>query len=172
MRIAFCSIDALADAVQSFDPDTVLSIWSPRYRVADIPGRVQQDLIMDDVEERSLRTFGRSHPCHEHIERVIQVAGAGARRLLIHCTAGLSRSPAIAIVVAVQTGHSASAACDEVVRLIPHAQPNRLLLQMADDVMGSNDLLPSAMAAFDYQRGRGMPSGDRSGLSELFPQPG
>lgn len=162
MRIAYTSIDYLDHSIQFFDPDAVVSISSPRHPVDTIAGRRHFDLIMDDVEERRMR-----YPRHIDIEVFLEMLKSAQERLLIHCVAGLSRSPAFAITAAVAGGRSATAACNEVVSMVAHAQPNRLILQLADEVMGT-DMLPAALDCFTYSRGRGRPDCERAGLCELF----
>ena len=79
----------------------------------------------------------------------------GEPRLLIQCTAGLGRSPAMAIVAAIIEGHDAATACAMVAHASPHASPNRLILRHAERMMGVN-IVSHAERQFTYRRG---PSG-------------
>lgn len=168
MRIAFCGIFALADALGTFDPDAVVSVWSPGWPVREIEGRRHLHLPMHDVEERSVRTSGRVVPDERHVGAFLELIGTGPERVLIQCTAGLSRSPAFAIVAAVKAAHDPATACAEVKRLVPHAQPNRLILDTASELAGVN-IIGAALSAFTYTRTtHGRPDGDRAGLCELF----
>lgn len=169
MRLGFCSLDVLGQTVREYGPDFVVSIWSPRHPVDAIQGREWWDFVFDDVEERTLRTSGRTFPDYCHIEGLLDLLAKSPQRLLLHCTAGLSRSPALAIVASVHQGRSASATCAEVRRLAPRSQPNRMVLEMADQVLG-RAILPAALSCFTYTRGSGMPDGERAGFVELSGQ--
>lgn len=163
---AFCSIDALSHAIEVFDPTVVISVWSPGWPIRDIDGRPHLHLAMDDIEERSMSTLGKVVPDHRHISAFLEMLEYNADRLLIHCKAGLSRSPALVIVAAVKAGHDPITICVEVRRLISWVQPNRLLLQIADEILGT-DMLSAAMTTFSYDRGRGLPNGERAALCKL-----
>ena len=56
-------------------------------------------------------------------------------RLLIHCHAGKSRSPAMALGVLVDAGMSAEQAMDQVKQLRPFVIPNRLIVRMLDRLL-------------------------------------
>jgi predicted protein tyrosine phosphatase len=60
---------------------------------------------------------------------------SGGDRLLIHCHAGKSRSPAFALGVLVQSGLSPRAALHKVRALRPLIIPNRLMISLLDDLL-------------------------------------
>jgi predicted protein tyrosine phosphatase len=72
-----------------------------------------------------------------------------AGRLLVHCQAGISRSAAAAaIVLAAVVGPGAEvAAADLLHRLYPACRPNRLMLQLAGQVLGTGAALTTAWDA-------------------------
>ena len=57
-------------------------------------------------------------------------------RLLVHCTAGKSRSTAAAIGILIQTGMSPQEAFDRVKAMRPAMFPNRLMIEYVDDILG------------------------------------
>lgn len=168
-RVAFCSIEALSNAVASYDPDAIVSVWSPRWPMEDIEGRLHLHLIMDDIEEQTLNTRGRVLPHHGHIETFAKLLTRKPDRLLIQCTAGLSRSPALALVASVQAGHPAAETAIAIRTRVQHAQPNRCLLEVADEVFGTHTL-GAALRTFSYTRERSRPDGERSGFVEIVHQ--
>lgn len=56
-------------------------------------------------------------------------------RLLIHCHAGKSRSPAMAMGVLINNGMTPQNAFDRVRRLRPALIPNRLMIQQIDEIL-------------------------------------
>lgn len=167
MRIAFCSIDALRQGLDQFQPTHVLSIWTPRKPAYRLDGFAQRHFCFHDVELWSRETARLRFVTDELVREIVEIEEQAPERFLIHCTAGLSRSPAFAIVAAIAAGRDVTATCEEVRRLVPHAQPNRRILALADGIMDSA-LLDAAQATFHYDRGDGLPQGDRAGLCELF----
>ena len=64
-------------------------------------------------------------------------------KLLVHCTAGKSRSTAVAIAVLVQHGVPIADAIKQVNLLSPSMFPNRLMIELLDDCLGLNGELIS-----------------------------
>ena len=64
-------------------------------------------------------------------------------RLLVHCTAGKSRSTAVAIAVLVQHGVPIAEAINRVNLLSPAMFPNRLMIELLDECLGLNGELIS-----------------------------
>lgn len=62
-------------------------------------------------------------------------------RLLVHCHAGKSRSPAMAIGILVSAGLSATEAMDRVKQLRPFVIPNRLMIGILDEILGQGGRL-------------------------------
>jgi len=69
-----------------------------------------------------------------------------AGRLLVHCQAGISRSAAAAaIVLATVVGPGSELAAAELLhRLYPACRPNRLMLQLAGEALGTGSALTNA----------------------------
>lgn len=167
MRIAFCSIDALRQGLDQLQPTHVLSVWTPKKPTFRLEGFAQRHFCFHDVELWSPQNARLRFVTDDLVREIVEIEEQAPERLLIHCTAGLSRSPAFAIVAAITAGHDVAATCAEVRRLVPHAQPNRRILALADVIMGTA-ILAAAEATFTYDRGDGLPQGDRAGLCELF----
>lgn len=69
-------------------------------------------------------------------------------KLLVHCSAGKSRSTAIAIAILVQAGMTPEAALAKVKLLSPAMFPNRLITEYADDYLKLDGKLIAEVA--DY----------------------
>lgn len=72
---------------------------------------------------------------------------AADKRMLIHCWAGISRSSAAAYVIACDRnpGFEHDIA-DELRRRAPSVTPNRLMIQLADDLFGRHGRMVAAIA--------------------------
>jgi predicted protein tyrosine phosphatase len=103
MPVGTSSIDALPGAVATWRPDALVSVTTPGLTPLTIPGLPRLDLAFPDTEAGGVPgcttddvlAFVRFHAAHR------------GRRLLIHCTAGLSRSPALAILACMLDGMTA-----------------------------------------------------------------
>ena len=68
--------------------------------------------------------------------------------MLIHCYAGISRSPAAALIAMVLDAPGREQAAALTLReAAPHAQPNRLLIELSDDLLGRGGRLVAALDA-------------------------
>lgn len=90
----------------------------------------------------------------------------GEPRLLIQCTAGLGRSPALAIVAAMILGDDAPMACCMVAHASPHASPNRLILRHAERLLEA-DIVSHAERSFTYRRGPAGAQGEPIAWAEV-----
>lgn len=101
MKIAICSEFALEEGHSSWHPDAVVSVFSPApgRRPPEFLGNSHFWLAFHDIEVEVARH--RRGPTMPHISAFLEfVRDARCGRLLIHCRAGLSRSPALAIIAA------------------------------------------------------------------------
>jgi predicted protein tyrosine phosphatase len=149
MRIAVCSIDALPRSIEQWEPDAVISVLSPspRLQVNRLHGRRHLVLLFHDIESATIhtktsRSARRLVGCSErHIQRFIEFIEIRPSRLLIHCVAGLSRSPSLAMLAICKIQGDVAEACIAVNRAIPNASPNRRVLHLGDDALKLNGRL-------------------------------
>lgn len=87
---------------------------------------------------------------YRDIEQLVEFADAwnpSAGALMTHCYAGVSRSTAAALIAAVLKNDDAEA-CGRALRdAAPHAQPNRHIIALADEIMGATGKLKAAHRA-------------------------
>ena len=97
-------------------------------------------LRFHDVEEE---VEGYVAPSEDQLRQaLLHTADLGETdRLLVHCHAGKSRSPALAIGILVQAGLSPGAAFSRVRAIRPELIPNRLMIRQLDDILGLRDEL-------------------------------
>lgn len=77
-------------------------------------------------------------PTRKDIKDILETAAMVPEdgRLLVHCTAGKSRSTAVAMGILVQNGLTPQQAFDKVKALQPSMFPNRLMIEYIDDHLG------------------------------------
>jgi predicted protein tyrosine phosphatase len=139
-------LPALAASLQHFD---LLTLLSPSAETRDWGGlacerhvqlsfhdivELTPDLIAPDAEVmRAILDFGRG--------------AVDERPLLIHCWAGISRSSAAAYAIACDRnpGHEAAIA-DELRRRSPYVTPNKLMVKLADEMLGREGCMSEAIA--------------------------
>lgn len=139
-RLLVTPLSSLSDVLSQHAPSHLVSLLSPDHMIATPAGfapGLHLRLGVNDIVDPAL---GTAPPARAHIEQLLEFSrGWDARQpMVLHCWAGISRSMASAFAIL----------CDrigpgreiEIARAMrqraPHAQPNRLLVQHADDVLG------------------------------------
>ena len=139
----------------------LVSLLPPEDQPATPPQIASSDhlrLLMDDVHEPHASAIA---PTRSHIETLISFLRSSPQSsILIHCLAGVSRSPAAALIA---LALDAPGRERDVARLLrsaaPFADPNRLMIKLADEVLERRGSLVSALASMgsaDLSRGFAM----------------
>ena len=91
--------------------------------------------------------LGYVEPEPEHVQQALTFAQEIDGPLLVHCRAGVSRSTAIALAIAADRlgAGNERQACEWLQQTYPQAQPNRLIVFLADEVLKRNCSLCSAV---------------------------
>lgn len=152
MLIATACLAGASRALAEWHPSAVVSIYSPNYPILPLHDREHLRLVCHDTElPYEGQRYGASP---EQVEAVVALARRAPPRLLIHCAAGLSRSPAFAIVAAIAAGWTVREACTAMRAAACHVSPNRRILALGDDALGlTGRLRRRAEATFDFCRG-------------------
>jgi predicted protein tyrosine phosphatase len=149
-RICVCGIDEMPAVVERLRPQRLISLL-PEQDQPPTPLEVRAEdhlrLLMDDVAEPSLRYTA---PDRSHIERLLAFLRSSPPdgSIVIHCLAGVSRSPAAALVALALEAPGRELDAARLLReAAPFASPNRLLIQVADQVLRRNGALVAAREA-------------------------
>jgi predicted protein tyrosine phosphatase len=158
-RIFVCGLGEVPDRVTELRPGRLVSLLpaedqppTPR----EIAPRDHLRLLIDDIDEPQA---GAIAPARSHIETLIGFFRSSPPHssILIHCLAGVSRSPAAALIAMAldAPGHERYVA-----RLLraagPFVSPNRLMIRLADEILERRGALVAALAAMgsaDMSRG-------------------
>lgn len=142
-----CDLHSLATELR---PHHILSIAEPGYR-NPTPVGIDSDrhhhLNFDDIVEAMP---GYLPPSEQHVARIIDLAAklTETDRILVHCQAGISRSSAAALIILAirnpgQEPDLARRLRDEG----PWFAPNRLMVEIADRLIGRGPVLGAALAS-------------------------
>ena len=136
----------VAAALPSFDLLTLLSPTAEAHDWSAITMRRHVKLTFHDIVAL---TPGLVAPDHAIMQAVLDFGREAevSRPMLIHCWAGISRSSAAAYIIACDRnpGHE-DAIADELRRRSPSATPNRLMVEIADDVLSRGGRMVDAVA--------------------------
>jgi predicted protein tyrosine phosphatase len=148
--ILITPLSAVPDALKSHAPSHMVTLLSEAYMIdtpAGFPAERHLKLSMHDIADPS----GDQAPGREHVDRLIAFGrGWDARApMLVHCWAGVSRSTASAYTVLCdRLGPGRE---DDIARALreraPHAQPNRLIVRLADEALGRGGAMVRAIDA-------------------------
>jgi len=138
--IHVCSLAALPETVRITGASHVLTVMANVNQVqrpASILEANHLKVSMDDINEPA---DGFVAPNDDHVMQVLAFARGWDRKapLVVHCYAGISRSTASAFTAACALNpHRDEASIARQIRAAsPIAQPNRLIVALADKVLG------------------------------------
>ena len=160
VRITVCGFAELADHCGG-SISHVLSILDPDAPVpselGSFPEQHRLELRFHDIIEPEP---GRYPPEPRHIERLLALGrdilarSAEHTRLLIHCHAGFSRSPAALVLLLAQADPllSAQSIAAEVLRIRPTAWPNLRMIELGDCMLyRRGELVEAASRIYRYR---------------------
>jgi len=148
--ILITPLSAVPDALKSHAPSHLVTLLSAEYMI-DTPQGIAAErhlrLPVHDISDPA----GDQAPARHHVEKLLEF-GRGwdaAAPMLVHCWAGVSRSTAASFAILCDRLGPGSER--EIARRIreraPHAQPNRLLVKHADEVLGRGGAMVRAVEA-------------------------
>jgi predicted protein tyrosine phosphatase len=169
-RLLVVPLSSLSATMAEHAPSHLVSLLSPEHMIATPGGFPENRHLRLGVNDIVDPAAGTAPPARDHIQQLLDFSrGWDARRpMVIHCWAGISRSMASAFTIL----------CDrlgpdreiEIARAIraraPHAQPNRLLVQHADDILGRRGKMIAALNSM------GPPLLVEEGVPTVFPLAG
>ncbi len=146
-----CPLGRVVDTVQSTGARslvTILTAGASSVRPCEIAPPRHLRLAVSDIEAP---LDGHVLPGSEHVESLLAFLREWDRQqpLVIHCYAGVSRSPAAAFIgaCALEPDRREIEIAQELRRASPTATPNRRLVALADRMLGRQGRMVEAVAA-------------------------
>jgi predicted protein tyrosine phosphatase len=144
-----CSLAALPDTVKATGASHILTVMADVDQVqrpASVLVQNHLKVSMDDITEQ---IDGFVAPSDAHIEKVLNFFRGWDRSapMVVHCYAGISRSTASAFAAACMLNpHRDEIAIARQIRAAsPIAQPNRLIVSLADKALGRDGRMLRAL---------------------------
>jgi predicted protein tyrosine phosphatase len=149
-KIYVTNIDDLPNVARRIRPSDLVSLVpteeQPRTPTGVDPARHLRLLIHDITTSDNASILPQS----KHIQTLIDFIHGWKRNdpLLLHCVAGVSRSSAAALITLVTLAPGREGEAARALRSAgPHFSPNRLMIQLADDILGTGGRLLAACEA-------------------------
>jgi predicted protein tyrosine phosphatase len=149
-RLLICPFSALPETVRRHQSSHLLTLMAePDVETPEgIASNRHLWMLVHDVAEPAL---GIVAPCADHITAILAFSRGWDRNepFLLHCWTGISRSTMAAYILACDLGsprHEAAIARGPQYHA-PHAQPNRLMLRHADELLRRDGRMIAAIAA-------------------------
>jgi|TARA_Y100000310_G_scaffold340973_1_gene438583 predicted protein tyrosine phosphatase len=135
---------------RSLRPGYLVSIIQPEFQPETPPEIETAKHHRVEVHDISQPEPGAIHVQDEHILNLIEFLHAwpAEESLLVHCYAGISRSTAVALIaLTMKRPGRESDAAQALREAAPHASPNRLIISLADRLLGLEGRLVAAREA-------------------------
>jgi predicted protein tyrosine phosphatase len=148
-HMCVCGLDEMPEVVDQLRPDRLISLLPADDQPPTPTGIRATDhlrVLVDDIDRPAT---GATVPARAHVEQLVSFFRAGPRKsLVIHCLAGVSRSPAAALVaLALEAPGRETEAARLIRRAGPFVRPNRLIVELADEALGREGALVAALDA-------------------------
>jgi predicted protein tyrosine phosphatase len=144
-------LSAVLDSIRAYRPSHLVTLLSPEYMIETPDGIAPERhlrLSLNDIADPAL---GAAPPGARHVAQLIAFGREwdGAAPMLVHCWAGVSRSMAAAFTLLCDragpgTEHEIA---QEIRARASHAQPNRLLVRLADQSLDRDGRMVRAVEA-------------------------
>ena len=149
--IHVCSLALLHDTVRSTGARRVVSLIKDTDLVKRPLGIAPADHLILGMDDISEPLDGYVVPADEHVATLIAFARGWDRKrpLVVHCFAGISRSPAGAYVTAcaLNPGRDEMQIAHALRRASPTAAPNARIVSIADRMLGRQGRMVAAVGA-------------------------
>ena len=149
--IHVCSLAALPETVRLTGASHVLTVMGKVDQVQRPESILEMNHLKVAVDDITEPMDGFVVPSDEHVERVLHFVRSWDRAapLVIHCYAGVSRSTASAFAAACALNpHREEIAIARQIRVAsPIANPNRLIVSLADKALGREGRMLRALDA-------------------------
>lgn len=150
-KILVCPLSQVPDVLRVHRPSHLITLLSPEFMIETPAGFPPERHLRLSLHDIAIPEFGQIPPDESHIAAIMEFARGwdGEQPLLVHCWAGVSRSMATAFAILcdrVEKGTARSVAW-EIRERAPHANPNRLIVRLADAYLGRDGEMIRAVDA-------------------------
>ncbi len=151
--LAVCSLALVPTSVARLKPWGLITLLDPATMIATPEGVTPNRHLKVGVNDINGLQDGLVTPKEAHVASILEHGRLWDTTLplLIHCWAGVSRSTASAFMINCMTNPDTPPAriANMIRTLSPTATPNRLLISIADDMLGRNGAMVDAIDAID-----------------------
>ena len=156
--IHVCGVNALADTARKVKATHVMTLIRDHGPVETPKGIKSANHLRIDINDITEPADGLVHPQEMHVAELIRFARLWDHRapMVVHCYAGISRSTAAAFTtLCLLNPHvSEKLIARRLRRSSPTATPNKLIVRIADDILGREGRMVDAISAI----GQGEPA--------------
>jgi len=151
--VYICNLVDMPRHVSALSASHLISIITPAEMPATPPGIHPDNHLKVGCHDIIEPYPDAVHPDESHVNAVIEFARGWDRSapMVVHCWAGVSRSSAAALTVACLHADASDMAIAKRLRAAsPHAQPNTLIVEIADRLLDRNGALISAVESIGF----------------------
>jgi predicted protein tyrosine phosphatase len=149
-KILVTPLSAVPDCIRSHGPSHLVSLLGADYMIGTPQGIDSErhlQLAMDDIVDGG----AGAAPEERHVRKLLAFGKSwdASAPMLIHCWAGISRSMAATYTLLCERlGPGRELEIARIIRdRAPHADPNRLFVRLADDILGRSGRMVDAVEA-------------------------
>lgn len=148
-RICVCGLDEMPGMVEKLRPGRLISLL-PAQDQPRTPAHLRASdhlrILVDDIDEP---WAGPTVPARMHIKQLVSFLRVSPpSSMVIHCMAGVSRSPAAALIALALRAPGRELEAARLVRKAgPFVRPNRLIVELADAALRRKGALVAALEA-------------------------
>jgi len=155
-RIVVTPLSALPESIRRYRPSRVVTLLSPEHMIETPEGFAAAHHLKLPVNDIAEAWAGEAPPAEMHVSALLNFGRAwdAGAPIVVHCWAGVSRSMAAAYTILCDRlgpGHELAIA-QEIRSRAPHADPNRLIVRLADQILGRDGRMIEAVESI----GRGV----------------
>jgi predicted protein tyrosine phosphatase len=139
-KIIITPLSGLEKIIREHNPSHVVTLLSPEHMIETPDGLHPERHLKIGINDVADPSQGDAPPHDGHIRSLLEFGRIwdATEPLAVHCWAGISRSTAAAfILMCDRLDHVAEGEIAKALRLrAPHANPNRLMVKLADEALG------------------------------------
>lgn len=148
-KIVVTSLSALPDAIALHKPSHLVTLLSPEHMIATPAGFDPARHLRLGVNDIAENWMGEAPPAETHVGSLIEFGRSWNAKapMIVHCWAGVSRSMASAYTILCdRAGPGSEMEIAQIMRArAAHAYPNRLIVRLADQMLGRDGRMISAI---------------------------